>query len=118
MKTLKEINKEAEESYETYFKENIEKNDEAFRGKDVVLDTHALEDEMTKKKIAEENKIDSLHVLKEELKAEAMTSYTKVFDDKPKKQSAHRKNVDEVYCEFNKEKEEMLEKMAEYKKKK
>ena len=81
MKELNEIKKEAQESYQTYFKDRKEHNDDAFRGHDIVLDKEDLEKEMESKKETEEKKIKSLEVLRNKLNVEAEKSLKQTFGE-------------------------------------
>ena len=117
MKELNEIKKEAQESYQTYFKDRKEHNDDAFRGHDIVLDKEDLEKEMESKKETEEKKIKSLEVLRNKLNVEAEKSLKQTFGEEKEVKDKRRIDTQEMYEEINTKKDYLIKEMASLKEK-
>lgn len=115
MKTLHEIEEQAKESYETYFKEVPNVVNKDCRGQDIILDKDKLENEMNMKKEDEMKKIESLEVLRNHLNIEAKTAYENTFGKGKTFSSTKKMNTQDMYKKLTDERDALINKMSSLK---
>lgn len=106
MMTNEKIINEAKEAYTRYFKDTEGTvNPES---EDVVLDQQALFEDINVMKETATKKHESMEVLRAQLNQEAEENFEKTFGTKKVMKTKKKMNIDEMYEEFNKEKEHLV----------
>lgn len=115
MKTEKEIIKEAKDSYMKNFKDAEYVKEEV--PSDVLLDQDKFSESINKMKDKEEQRHESLEVLRKQLEKEAEGSYEKTFGKDQEHEVKQKMSVFEMEEELQQEKEKLLKTTEELKKK-